>query len=70
MESMGRSIDSTVKTYNEIIGTMKHRVLPVIKNMEQLGGLKGPEKVPEQIENSSRKGELMDWIETGDNDHA
>ena len=70
MESMGRSIDSTVKSYNEIIGTMKHRVLPVIKNMEQLGGLKGPEKVPEQIENSSRKGELMDWIETGDNDHA
>ncbi len=68
MESMGRSIDTTVKTYNEIIGTMKHRVLPVIKNMEQLGGLKGPEKVPERIENSSRKGELMDWIE--EEDHA
>ena len=64
MESMGRSIDSTVRSYNDIIGIIRNRVIPSIRNMEELGGMKGPENIPEPIENYSRKGELMEWIDS------
>ncbi|MCL4350729.1 MAG: DNA recombination protein RmuC [Candidatus Thermoplasmatota archaeon] len=68
MESMGRSIDSTVRSYNDIIGMIRNRVIPSIRNMEELGGMKGPDRIPEPIENYSRKGELMEWIDSNPKD--
>jgi DNA recombination protein RmuC len=58
---VGKTLDTTVKAYNEAVGSMDSRLLPAARKFEELGASSGDEITSiEQIETTTRKPVIPD----------
>ena len=53
---MGKSLESTVKAYNDSVGSFQSRVLPQARRMEELGAVEESRRIgePDQVDNEVR----------------
>lgn len=54
LDGLGKSINKSVESYNQAIGSLDHRVMPALRRFEELGLPSAQLKLPDVIEENAR----------------
>jgi DNA recombination protein RmuC len=65
LATLGSRLNSTVKAYNETVGSYEHRVVPAARRFEEHGAASSGRDLPEleQVTTSARRVEIEDTFE-------
>ncbi len=64
LATLGSRLNSTVKAYNEAVGSYEHRVVPAARRLEEHGAASSGRELPEieQVTTSARRVEIADTL--------